>query len=261
MNPETPTPREELEMRITALLLGQLSPEDEAALRGSLSADPELQRLHDQLRQAIGLVRETVASPGNEGLSPLEEPKLSKGRREKLLATFKTVRPEEIARRAQRRVQRRELTLVAAMIVGLMAAAGILVNMRDESTVDDFEGGRNRRMLLTRSDDYEAARGEGYFYKRKAEALVGERVLAYDADGAVASSRDRSGEGLEKLSADWKSTREEAPKVPSAVPTRIADGAPGQVPASAAVANPMPTDSPHPTDPRQQNRFAIALPA
>ncbi len=46
MNPDSPqTPREELEARLTALLLGELPAEDAAALRVQLAQDPELTRL------------------------------------------------------------------------------------------------------------------------------------------------------------------------------------------------------------------------
>ena len=47
MNPDTPmTPREETEMRLTALLMGELPPEEAAALHAQMAADPELAALH-----------------------------------------------------------------------------------------------------------------------------------------------------------------------------------------------------------------------
>jgi Mg-chelatase subunit ChlD len=172
MNPDSPTPREELEMRITALLLGQLSREEEGALREEMQRDAELQRLHDQLQQAIGLVRETVASPGNEGLAPLEEPQLSKGRREKLLKAFKTARPEEIARQAQSRVQRRELTLVAAMLVGLLVAAGLLVNLQQKEGAAASSETLGRMILVKREE-----------YDNEAKAKVRRLATIRDKDG------------------------------------------------------------------------------
>src|SRR6201999_2158984 len=89
MNPENPS-RDEIEAKITALLLGEL-PEDEARLlRWSISQDPELAKLHDQLKQVIGLVREVSAKPVES--APL---KLAEEKRKKLLAHFKTPRTQE----------------------------------------------------------------------------------------------------------------------------------------------------------------------
>ena len=53
MNPDTPpTPREKLEMRLTALLMGELPPEEAAAIRALMAADPALAALHERLRRA-----------------------------------------------------------------------------------------------------------------------------------------------------------------------------------------------------------------
>jgi len=88
MNPEQPT-RDEIESRLTALLLGEL-PEDEARLlRWAITQDAGLAKLHDQLKRATGLVREVSVKPA----SPDAALKLSAERRKKLLAHFKTPRP------------------------------------------------------------------------------------------------------------------------------------------------------------------------
>ena len=63
MNPESPTPREQLEARLTALLLGELSPDESAALQEIISKDAQLAALHARLKQTIELVRETAADP------------------------------------------------------------------------------------------------------------------------------------------------------------------------------------------------------
>ena len=54
MNPESnpPNPREEEESRLTALLMGELSPEEAAALEARMAADPELAALHARLTQS-----------------------------------------------------------------------------------------------------------------------------------------------------------------------------------------------------------------
>src|SRR5690349_2012789 len=93
LNPDAPqSPREEQEMRLTALLLGQLSDDESTALRQAMAADPGLQQLHDRLRQTIGLVREAAASPGDDDRAPVDTVKLSAERRDALLASFKTLR-------------------------------------------------------------------------------------------------------------------------------------------------------------------------
>ncbi len=91
MNPENPL-RNEVEARLTALLLGEL-PENEAALlRWAISQDAELQKLHDRLKLTVGLVREVAKNPE---AAPAEAAalKLSAERRAKLLAHFKSPRP------------------------------------------------------------------------------------------------------------------------------------------------------------------------
>jgi len=90
MNPDQPS-REEIEARLTALLLGEL-PDDEARLlRWTIAQDPKLAKLRDQLELSIGLVREVAANPVAEAAksAPL---KFSEERRQKLLAHFQTPR-------------------------------------------------------------------------------------------------------------------------------------------------------------------------
>jgi Mg-chelatase subunit ChlD len=87
MNPDQPS-RAEIEVKLTALLLGELPEEEARLLRWTVAQDPELQQLHDQLQRTIGLVREVAAKPEAPGdAAPL---KLSADRREKLLAHFRT---------------------------------------------------------------------------------------------------------------------------------------------------------------------------
>jgi hypothetical protein len=98
MNPELPpNPREELEQRLTALLLGELSAEESAALHRAMEQDGELAKLFARLHHTVSLVRETVASPAEPTAAPAAPLKLSAPRRDKLLAHFKTVSPKEFA--------------------------------------------------------------------------------------------------------------------------------------------------------------------
>lgn len=86
-----PTPREELKMRITALLMGELPSEEATALQAQIAADPELTALHARLGKAMELLHEATALPEQ----PLSETpaRLSSERRERLLAHFKTPAP------------------------------------------------------------------------------------------------------------------------------------------------------------------------
>ncbi len=91
MNPDAPrTPQEELEIRITALLMGELPPDEAAALLAQIAADPELTALHTRLRHAVDLLREARTLP--EQPAPATPMKLSKERREKLLAQFRGIK-------------------------------------------------------------------------------------------------------------------------------------------------------------------------
>ena len=109
MNPESPkNPGEELELRITALLLGELSEDEAATLRETIAQDAELSRLHDRLKFAIELARETTASPSEDEMAKPDALKLAPERRAKLLAAFAA--PKMIKLVAARRKHRRELS-------------------------------------------------------------------------------------------------------------------------------------------------------
>ena len=58
MNPDAPlSPREDLEIKITALLMGQLPPDEAAAVEKQIAGDPELATLHARLARAAQLLR------------------------------------------------------------------------------------------------------------------------------------------------------------------------------------------------------------
>ena len=64
MNPDTPNPlREELEARLTALLLGELNPDDAELLRKFIAQDPALSAQFERLKLTVELVRETAKDP------------------------------------------------------------------------------------------------------------------------------------------------------------------------------------------------------
>ena len=147
MNPKNP--HEALEMRITALLLGELSGDEASALRQTIAQDAELTRLHNRLKFAIELARETSASPQEEEMAKPEAPKLAPERRAKLLASFAS--PKTIKLAQQRRARRRELLALAAMAIGLLAVAGVLMPILYRSST------RAQRILTPLSGESEFA--------------------------------------------------------------------------------------------------------
>src|SRR6476469_5262022 len=104
-------PREEIEARITTMLLGEMAPDEAGELMDFVAGDSELLRIHDELRKTISLVSEATEAVEHAGLSD--------GRREELLREFKVVRPVELERDADKRMVRPWFGLAAAVIAGL----------------------------------------------------------------------------------------------------------------------------------------------
>lgn len=122
-----PSSGDDRELRLTALLLGELPEGEAAALREEIAANPELQKLHDELSRTIGLVRE-ARNESPEVLGPSAEPlTLSTERREKLLASFKTVQLPTPSKKVRRILPWREAGAVAAMLAVLAGVTVLLV--------------------------------------------------------------------------------------------------------------------------------------
>lgn len=95
MNPEnSQNQREQMEVRLVALLLGEASPFEEAELVKAMLEDPSLAAYYKQMRATIGLVKEaSKKSPGEaKPGAPAAQPKLSEERRAALLAKLKQPR-------------------------------------------------------------------------------------------------------------------------------------------------------------------------
>lgn len=154
MKDEAQNPRAEIENRITALLLGELTAEETAGLREIMAHDEDLTRLHDRLKKAIEFMREAAADdssflsregaspeaslqpgvpsrpemelkagmPAQGGLAGAPKLKLGAERRERLLRSFKTVRPKEFTRPARRKMSWIYPTAVAAMFILVLSA-------------------------------------------------------------------------------------------------------------------------------------------
>src|SRR5579863_1326808 len=122
MNPDNPTPREILEARLTALLLGELPADEAAALLAKVGEDAELTALYARLEKTIPIVRATAAQPATEAAEQSAPLQLSAGRREKLLAHFKTVAPKEFEETYRQRRRRVVMELAAAIaILGVLS--------------------------------------------------------------------------------------------------------------------------------------------
>jgi Mg-chelatase subunit ChlD/type II secretory pathway pseudopilin PulG len=136
MNPElSQTPREELELRLTALLLGELSADEAAAVREALAKDPELTKLHDDLKQTIRLVREATASAVDAASSTTAQPRISEARRKKLLTAFAIPPLKESDRKPKPLFQMRLIEVLAVVaIIVLLASMAIPNFVRSRTT-------------------------------------------------------------------------------------------------------------------------------
>jgi len=155
VTPDAPnSPRDELEARITALLLGELSAEEAAALRQAIDQDPELARLENQLKETIGLVREAASAKDAKPLEPAAALQLSAERREKLLASFKTTSLHPAGRRSRRAFSNKwskEWLKVAAMVMALhLLGAVLLFSLRSNKIGQEV---RLRMIGAVRSSD------------------------------------------------------------------------------------------------------------
>ncbi|MBE7499962.1 MAG: von Willebrand factor type A domain-containing protein [Verrucomicrobiales bacterium] len=129
MNPEPPNlPTSDPEVRLTALLLGELPPDEAAAVQQDLTRNPELARLHARLAQTIGLVRDAAHGAAARVPVPASEPKLAPELRDSLLAKLKTVVLPAVAPRPRTR-HRPGFWLAAAagVAVLLFLSAGLLL--------------------------------------------------------------------------------------------------------------------------------------
>jgi Mg-chelatase subunit ChlD/anti-sigma factor RsiW len=164
MNPDQPS-REEIEARITALLLGELPGDEARLLRWTISQDPELQKLHDRLKSTIGFMHEAV-KPSVDAITPKDVPlKLSPERRQKLLAHFKTPRANKLFWLKRIEVPTLVPVLAVLAVVALLVAIAVpnFVKSRSSSQrsfgtlglsrggpEESLSGERDRAMVLNR---------------------------------------------------------------------------------------------------------------
>ncbi len=129
MNPSPPSPfPTDPETRLTAWLLGELSPDEAAALAREVEQDPTLRGLRDRLAATIHFVRTAAAEPAGLAGRDAPPPRLSAARREKLLASFKVLPMSAGATLRRWRLSGREWWLAAAacVLVSLIGAGMLL---------------------------------------------------------------------------------------------------------------------------------------
>jgi Mg-chelatase subunit ChlD len=124
MNPDKPS-REEIEAKLTALLLGELPEEEARLLRWAIEHDAGLAKLYEQLKRTIGIVREVSVKPAESDSAESAALKLSGERREKLLAHFKTPRPKELF--WLKRLEIRPLVTALALLAVVAVLAAMLL--------------------------------------------------------------------------------------------------------------------------------------
>lgn len=88
MNYDKPlNPGEELEIKVTALLMGELSSNEVAELREQMTGNADLRALHERLARAFDLIRAAV--PLDDKIEQITPARLSNEKRERLLRRFK----------------------------------------------------------------------------------------------------------------------------------------------------------------------------
>ena len=122
-------PPDDFEARLTALLLGELDGAEAESVWRAIEADDRLAAQYERLKKTAGLVREVTAAPAVPAAAQAEPLRLSEERRQKLLASFKTITPVEFVKsHAPRKIRWKFAWLIplAACLV-LHDAAGRIV--------------------------------------------------------------------------------------------------------------------------------------
>ena len=130
--------REELEVRLTAMILGEASPFEQTELRILMEKDPDLARCCTQLGKAAQLIREASLECASGASPQSTPPKLSEERRRALLETLGT--PVAKHRQKETQIERRKeipwlLPLgMAAGIVALLSAVLLMDGVGNSKT-------------------------------------------------------------------------------------------------------------------------------
>jgi Mg-chelatase subunit ChlD len=235
MNPQLPQlPHNDPESRLTALILGELPPDDAAALQAELASNPALAELHRRLQETIGLLREAVKSPEAQNVAAAPAQTLAPERRAALLASFKVIPTQRLqAARPQRNLAWREISALAAMLLALLILASVFLSF--------LVGARYKmetRLVGLAASESDDINGLGFSAgekaKAKAQRIRGDTLtVAQDSPPPEPATRTLS----------WEEAREESK-------TRAAD-------VNAAVESSVRRESLAESDPRR----SVTLPA
>ena len=129
MNPDLPHPTSpDPEVRLTALLLGELAPDAAATVYAEIATNQELAQLLARLARTLPLVKEAVREPAAATATTPAPPRFSPERRDALLARFKTLTPAAFEREAPAPRRRTNWLAVAALVAVLfIVSAGMLL--------------------------------------------------------------------------------------------------------------------------------------
>jgi len=112
--------REQMEVRIVALLLGEASAFETAEIEQALQRDPELAAFHTEMRRTIELTREASKQFQTASAPAAAQPKLSAERREALLAHFKQGKVVEVPIKRLAPPRRRHWLVPASLAAGIV---------------------------------------------------------------------------------------------------------------------------------------------
>lgn len=115
-----------MEVRLTALLLGELSAEEAAAIRQAMEQNVELATLYERLKRTIDLVAEAATDPTAQTTAQHSTLRLSDARRKNLVQHFKTVTPKEFNRPDHRQKAWYIPLSLAAALVALIGSVALL---------------------------------------------------------------------------------------------------------------------------------------
>ncbi len=148
--------REQMEIRIVALLLGEASAFETAEIEQAIQKDAELAAFHDQMRRTIGLTREAFPQFSVGSPTAVEPPKLSPERRAALLAHFQrgkvAAAPAVLPKRARRR-----WLLPTSLAAGFVLFASVILSLNSRrfyraARVTPLPGGGVQSFAAARGD-------------------------------------------------------------------------------------------------------------
>ena len=133
MNPEfSPETSDDFELRLTAYLLGELTPVEAAQVETELDNNPALRKLKAELEFTLGLVREVIRNPADSEPNPMasDRPQLSETRRTALLETLRHPPLLPLPQPTPRRDSLRWMIpmAVAASLIGLLSLQEFSLN-------------------------------------------------------------------------------------------------------------------------------------